>query len=87
MCDCKYVVEMGTITLSVDDDVEEEFRAVVKETSSRKKGVLGEAVTEAMRLWIHRKKQRRTAEEALKLLDRGFDMGERVYVEREELHR
>jgi hypothetical protein len=77
---------MGVVTLSVDDDVEEEFRAAVEETSSKKKGALGEAATEAMRLWIRKKRQKTIAEQGLRLTETGFAMGERLYDEREDLH-
>jgi hypothetical protein len=77
---------MGTITLSVRDDVEEKFRKMVDERSSRKKGSLGRAVTEAMELWIHDKEQEGVSRRALELLEHSFDMGERRFEARGDLH-
>jgi hypothetical protein len=77
---------MGTITLTVRDDVEERFRKMVGERSSRKKGSLGRAVTEAMELWIHDKEQEEVSKRALELMEQSFDMGERRFAARGNLH-
>ena len=45
-------ISMGTITLSIDDRTEREFRRLVEKILGKRKGVLGEAATEAMDLWI-----------------------------------
>ncbi|KXA92113.1 hypothetical protein AKJ65_08030 [candidate division MSBL1 archaeon SCGC-AAA259E19] len=78
---------MGTITLSVNDEVEEEFRNIVKKNRSKKKGSLGKAATEALRLWVRKKKQEEISEEALELMGEGFEMGERLHEERGDLHK
>jgi len=77
---------MGTITLTVRDEVEERFRKIVGERSQQKKGSLGRAVTEAMELWIHEKEQENLAKRAMELLEISFDMGEMMFTERGELH-
>ncbi|KXA96405.1 hypothetical protein AKJ37_05330 [candidate division MSBL1 archaeon SCGC-AAA259I09] len=78
---------MGIITLSLDDEVEKEFRNMVDKTESNKRGSLGKAATEAMRLWIRKKRQKEISEEALELMEEGFEMGERLYAERGDLYR
>lgn len=66
---------MGTVTVSINDEIEKKFRAVAGKLYSRKKGYLGKAITEAMQKWIDEKKQKEIAEEELKVLERGFEMG------------
>ncbi|KUK70774.1 MAG: hypothetical protein XD88_0427 [Methanocalculus sp. 52_23] len=44
---------MGTITLSIDDETERRFRSTAKKVIGERKGYLGEAATDAMKLWIH----------------------------------
>ena len=77
---------MGTITVSVEDPVEESFRKTVTETIGKSKGSLGKAITEAMQDWSEKKKQKKIAKEMLILLDRGFEMGRVKKVSRAELH-
>lgn len=77
---------MGTITITVEDNVEKDFRKTVSETSGDSKGVLGKAISEAMKEWIEEKKQKRVANEMLALLDKGFKMGRLKKISREELH-
>lgn len=48
---------MGVINVKVDDEVEKEFRELVKKRYGRVYGVLGGAITEAMRLWIEKYKK------------------------------
>jgi len=47
---------MGKITVIVDDHIEEEFRKVVAQKYGARRGALGAAMTEAMRMWIARTK-------------------------------
>ncbi|GFO96027.1 hypothetical protein ig2599ANME_0211 [groundwater metagenome] len=63
---------MGTITVNIKDDVEKEFRNLVRSVHGTKKGDLGRALTEAMRKWVYEKKQEKIAREALKLLEQKF---------------
>ncbi|VVB89002.1 Uncharacterised protein [uncultured archaeon] len=77
---------MGTITVNVKDEVEKEFRELVRSTQGTKKGDLGKALTDAMGKWVYEKKQERNAQEALKLLEQKFDFGMRLYKERSELY-
>lgn len=77
---------MGTITVTVEDDVEERFRKAVNEIKGTGKGVLGSATNEAMQEWVERQKQQRIAKEMLTLLKKGFEMGKFKKVSRDELH-
>ncbi len=77
---------MGTITVNVDDDVERRFREVAGITYHKKKGYLGRAITEAMKYWIYEKRQREISEKQLKLLEKGFSFGRKLYREREDLY-
>jgi len=72
--------------LTVRDEVEKKFREMVGEMYSGKKGSLGKAVTEAMELWIHERQQEKISRRALELLKLDFDMGKRIFTDREELH-
>ena len=63
---------MGTITINVDSDVEEKFRNAVSSEKGVGKGKFGEAVTEALELWVSRVKDAQIAERQIKLLEKGF---------------
>ncbi len=77
---------MGTITINIDNDVEKQFRALAQKIYSKKKGYLGNAVTSAMQKWIDEATQKQISEREIKLLEKGFDMGELKFKSREELH-
>jgi predicted transcriptional regulator len=77
---------MGTITISVDDDVEKQFRKVASDTLGERKGYLGEATTEAMRLYIREKTQAEIAKDALILLESGVHYGTRHAQTRADLY-
>ncbi|MBI4163749.1 MAG: hypothetical protein HY512_02715 [Candidatus Aenigmarchaeota archaeon] len=63
---------MGTITISVDDDVEKEFRRTVEEHQGGKKGDLGKAVTEAMKKWADEKKMKEIVERQKMFMEKGL---------------
>jgi hypothetical protein len=77
---------MGTITVNVKDEVEKEFRRVASIAHGSEKGYLGKAITEAMQRWIDEKRQKEIAERELKLLEKGFSFGRKLYETRDELH-
>lgn len=79
-------MNMATITISVDDKIEELFRKEVVEHIGEGKGTLGKAITEAMNLWIQQKTQEDMANELRKLASRGYKMGKILYKKREELY-
>lgn len=63
---------MGTITISVDDEVEEKFRKTVGASIGNKKGDLGKAVTEAMDKWVDEKRQKEIAERQMERSRKGL---------------
>ena len=63
---------MGTITISVNDDVEKEFRETVKKRLGQGKGVLGKAVEEALQKWVHDERQRQIAAELREMMNKGL---------------
>ncbi len=63
---------MATITISVKDDVNKEFRETVRKKLGQGKGVLGKAVEEAMQKWMHDEGQRKIAAELKKMMDEGL---------------
>jgi HEPN domain-containing protein len=77
---------MGTITVNIKDEVEKEFKAIASIAHGEEKGYLERAVTEAIQRWIYEKRQEKIAEEALKLLETGFDFGKRLYKDRSDLY-
>ena len=77
---------MRIITVSVDDKVEKKFREIAALVHGKKKGYLGKAITEAMRLWMETH-EKSTIAKVVKMLDKGFYMGGVTYKKREELHR
>ena len=77
---------MGVMTISIDDDIEARFREVAKRVVGEKKGYLGQAVTEALRLWLDQRDQERVAGDALMIIGEGHHFGEYHYTERRDLH-
>ena len=77
---------MGTITVNVDDDIEGRFREVAGMAYHKKKGYLGKAITEAMKYWIYEKRQKEISERQLKLIERGFNFGGKLYKSRDDLY-
>ncbi len=76
---------MGTITINIHNDIEQEFREVVKKEKGIGKGQLGNAVQEALKLWVEQKQQHDIAARQLALMKQGFNLG-RYKFKREELY-
>ncbi|ODS42503.1 MAG: hypothetical protein MSIBF_04085 [Candidatus Altiarchaeales archaeon IMC4] len=75
---------MGTITLNLQDEVENQFRTVASLEYGKKKGYLGKAMNQALECWM-KKRTKRMDSEALALLEKGFEMGS-VKFDRDEVH-
>ena len=63
---------MGIITISMNDEVEKELRETVKKKIGVGKGVLGKAIEEAVKKWMHDEQQREIAERQIKLMEKGL---------------
>ena len=75
---------MATLTVNVSDDVEKRFRKMAGSKYGKRKGYLGEAVTEAMQTWM--KSESGSVKKALELLEKGHNGGGLLYKSRDELH-
>ncbi len=76
---------MGTMTISISDEVEQRFRETIRAQSSMKKGVFGKAIQEAINLWIEKQKQEEIAKRQLQILKKGYNFSLKSY-KREELY-
>lgn len=74
---------MATITINVNSEVENIFREKVYQIYGKRKGVLGQALSEAMLDWSQKKEH---LDFCMKLLNEGIDMGKIQYKKRDELH-
>ncbi len=77
---------MGTITISIDDEVERKFRERVKRVHGERKGALGQAATEALDLWVGKKSQEEIAKTALALMETTYNLGTWQYTSRDDLY-
>jgi hypothetical protein len=75
-----------TITVSVDAEVLAKFRRTAKAIHGKKKGYLGKALTDAMKIWTKEREQADNVAAALRLLEDGLDLGVTRYRSRDELH-
>ncbi len=60
---------MGTLTINMDDDIENELRKLVAEQGN-KKGDLGKAVSEAVRKMLQEAKDKEIAERQMKMSEK-----------------
>ena len=77
---------MGTITVNVKDEIENEFRKTVSHKKGEGKGKLGEAITEAMAEWTNKNRQISIANDMIKLMKKGFNLGKIKIKTRDELY-
>jgi len=63
---------MPTMTISINDEINKEFRQTVKKEFGEGKGVLGKAVEEAVKKWIEEKKQKEIAQSAKEMMNKGL---------------
>ncbi len=73
-----------TITVNVEENVEREFRKKAESKYGKKKGYLGKALTEAMKVWS-KKTDEDIESRFIKLLESGIRM-EKWKFNRAELH-
>jgi hypothetical protein len=75
---------MATITLNVNDEINNEFRNIVKSKFGNAKGNIGKAFEAALKKWINEEKQKEISERQINLMKKGilslgnwkFDRGE-----------
>jgi len=77
---------MGTVTINIDNEIENDFRNFVYKTYGKSKGTLGKAVAEALEKWLKEKKQENLAKEAIAIMENGFNMGKIKIKKRSELY-
>ncbi|MBS3168413.1 hypothetical protein J4216_04765 [Candidatus Woesearchaeota archaeon] len=77
---------MGTITVNIDNNIENEFRTYLSDKGEILKGALGKAITEAIAKWLKEKKQEEIAIKAIERMKEGFSSGGFKIKSRSELH-
>ncbi len=77
---------MGTVTITLEDNTETNFRNYVYKEYGKSKGVLGKAINEALNKWLETKKQKEIAESAIKRMKKGYNLGKFKLESRDELH-
>ncbi|MFA4826197.1 MAG: hypothetical protein WC593_13685 [Methanoregula sp.] len=77
---------MGTITISINDDIEKRFREAAKKKLGDRKGYLGKATAEALESWVNNQTQDEIARDALALLETGYHLGRHACTERKDLY-
>ncbi len=77
---------MPTMTISINDEINKEFRQTVKKEFGEGKGVLGKAVEEAVKKWIEEKKQKEIAQSAKEMMNKGLYSLKGWKFNREELY-
>ncbi len=75
-----------TITVNVDEEVARKFRRLAGTVYGRRKGYLGKAVNNALKVWITEKESSDAAAEALELLEKGIKVKKVWGFNREELY-
>ncbi|MBI2541700.1 hypothetical protein HYV80_03250 [Candidatus Woesearchaeota archaeon] len=63
---------MATITVSIKDEVNNEFREAVRKKLGHGKGTIGKAVEEALQKWMYDDEQRKIAQEAKEMMNKGL---------------
>lgn len=74
---------MGTITINISDEVENKFRKKVHQLYGNRKGVISNALTEAILEWSIKKEY---FNRAMQLLHDGVNLGKIKYKNRDELY-
>lgn len=77
---------MATITLNVNDEINQEFRQIVKSKFGEGKGIIGKAVEEAIKKWISEQKQKEITERQLKIMKKGIWSQKNYKFNREEIY-
>jgi hypothetical protein len=65
---------MATMTINISEETAKRFREAVATEYGTGKGALGKAVGEALNKWAERMNTEKARENALKILNKGFDL-------------
>lgn len=63
---------MAIITININDSIEKEFRETVREKLGEGKGILGRAIEESLKKWLHDERQKEIAKRAMEMVDKGI---------------
>jgi len=77
---------MTTITLNVNNELNNEFRQVVKSKFGEGKGILGKAIEDAIKKWINEQKQIEISNKQILLLREGAWSNKGYKFNREEIY-
>lgn len=75
-----------TITVSVEEQAEKQFRRIARIKYGKHKGYLGKAISSAMMVWMEKQEQEDINLKAIERLRKGFNLGGITYKNRGELH-
>ncbi len=77
---------MATITLNVTNEINDEFRNVVRTKFGEGKGKLGKAIEEAIKIWIFEQKQRAITQRQIKIMKEGIWSQKNFRFNRQEVY-
>ncbi len=77
---------MGTLTISLSDDVEQRFREVINREYGMNKEAINNAIAEAIELWVNETRQRTLAEAGREILAKEHNIGKWHYSHRKDLY-
>lgn len=78
---------MGTVTITISDETEQQFRQMVKQKLGEGKGKLGKAVDEALANWAQDKQTKEYVQEAISMMKKGlFNVGKNYKFRREDAY-
>ncbi|MBI2632515.1 hypothetical protein HYW75_05915 [Candidatus Pacearchaeota archaeon] len=77
---------MATITINVNNKINQEFRKTVRKKLGERKGVLGKAIEEAIKNWLEEENQIRIAERQILMAKRGLYSLKNWKFNRDEIH-
>ncbi len=77
---------MAIITISMNDNIEQRLRELVKKKIGERKGALKLAIETAVKRWMEEEEQKRIGEEAIALMEKGVYSLKGWKFNREELY-
>ena len=77
---------MATITLNINNEINNEFRDIVKSTFGEGKGKLGKAFEDALKKWMFEQKQKEISERQMKVMEKGVWYSKNYKFNREEIY-